>query len=180
MAQATSLLKAYNNRAIPTDGAVIITSSFDPASIYSIYEITACARVESVAASSGGLLFNARGRRAHLLVEPAGHELRDMEPYARGEGRAIPWRFVELHHLAGKHGERILLPREPGEVPAPFVVAAVGGDNFAFLFFRTEDLFPAIGKFMADVLYNDSGLERDDAIRAAALLMETVEKINLW
>ena len=180
MAQATSLLKAFNNRAIPRDGALIISSSFEPGSIYSVYEITACTGVERVDRSPGGILFNAVARRAHVLVEPAGDARRTIEPSLRGGGRSIPWRFDELHLLEGKRGERIMVSRGPQPVPPAFAIPIAEGDNFVFLFYRTDDIYPAVRKFMADVLYNDSGLDRDDAIRAAGLLMESVEKFGLW
>lgn len=180
MAQATSLLKAYNNKSIPRDGALIISSTFEPGSIYSIYEITAIAGVEYVDRSPGGILFNAAARRVHVLVEPAGDERNQVEPAMRGEGRSIPLRFDELVLLSGKRGERIMVSREPQPVPLPFSIPIAAGDNFVFLFYRTDDMNSAVRKFMADVLYNDSGLEKDDAIRAAGILMEAVQKIGLW
>ena len=74
MARATSLLKAFNEHAIPPDGAIIISSRFDPASIYSIYEITAFGDVENTERTAAGIVLRAKARRIHVLVEPAGFE----------------------------------------------------------------------------------------------------------
>ena len=176
MARATSLLKAFNENAIPDDGAVIISSIFDDASIYSIYEITSFGGVVKAERSAGGIVIHADAMRAHVLVEPAGCAEKTVDPTMRGEGRSIPLRFNDLHILAGKGGERILISRQPLKVASPFTAGLAAGDNFAFIFYRTDDLRPAIRKFMADVLYNDSGLDRDDAIEAARVLMQSVGK----
>jgi hypothetical protein len=177
MARATSLLKAFNEHAIPHDGAIIISSIFDSASIYSIYEITLLGSVEKMDRSGEGILFTADAMRVYVLVEPADCAETTVEPPMRGEGRSIPLRFGQLRVIGGKRGERVLVSREPLKVESPFRAGLATGDNFSFIFYRTDDLTPAIRKFMADVLYNDSGLDRDDAIGAARALMETMGKL---
>ncbi len=174
MARATSLLKAFINKSIPSEGAIIISSHFDPASLYSIYEITAFAGAASPSRGPEGFSFPLEGERLYVLAEPPGCEDSTVGPRDRGEGRSIPLEFGGLFQVEGKDGGRILVSRRPLRIGPPFTVANAGGEDFSFLFYRTDDIGEAIRAFIADVLYNDSGAGKDEALKAAELVFEGV------
>lgn len=180
MAKATSLLKAYMNEAIPPNGGFIISSFFDPNSAYGIYEVTAYANVKDIFKSPEGLVFKTDGNRTHMLVEPATYAQRYAEPIHRERGKSIPYRFSEMDIKDGKKLEKIMVAREPVMLYSSFTILENAGDNFNFIFHPTEDVYQAIKKFMADTLYNDCGLVKDDALSSAAMLLSTIKKFSVW
>lgn len=180
MAKATSLQKAYMNGAIPLNGGFIISSSFDPATAYAVYEITSYAVVEDVEKGPDELVFKTDGNRTHALLEPPAYPGRHVEPLSREKERAIPYRFSEIDIIECKKNERLMVPREPLNLHSSFTIRGNAGNNFCFVFYPTEDVYAAIKKFMADLFYNDCALSKDESVNGAGLLMNTIKKFRVW
>jgi hypothetical protein len=180
MAKGTALFKAYMNNTIPSNGGFIICSFFDSDSIYSIYEVTAYKNVKDIYQTAEGLTFKTDGSRTHLLVEPPTYARRYEEPVHREAGKSIPYRFDDLTIITGQKQEKIMIPKEPLMLYTSFTILKTQGENFAFLFYPTEDVYMAIRKFMADSLYNDCGLTKEDALNAAQILLQTVKNFTVF
>lgn len=180
MAKATALLKAYLNSAIPPNGGFIISSFFDFNTAYSIYEITAYANVKDIFKSPEGLIFKTDGNRTHMLVEPPSFYQRSTEPVHREQGKSIPYRFSELEIITMKKQEKVMIAKEPLWLHSSFTVLDNSGDNFTFIFHPTQDVYTAMKKFIADSLYNDCNLTKDESISATATLLTTIKKFTIW
>jgi len=180
MAKATSLIKAYLSNSIPSEGGFIISSFFDPDSAYAIYEITAFSNVKDIFRSPEGLVFKTDGNRMHILVEPATYSQRFAEPVLRETGKSIPYRFKELETITGKKQEKIMVAKEPMMLYSSFTILDSAGDNYSFLFFPTEDVYVAMKKFLADTLYNDCKITKEEAIAAWARTLKTIKKFTVW
>ena len=180
MAKATSLLKAYQSESIPSNGGFIITSIFDPDSVYSIYEITAFATLKDIYQTGDVFNFKTDGDRTHILVEPPIYTGKSVEPTFREASKSIPYRFYELNIITGKKQEKIMIPKTPVRLHSYFTVQNAKGNNFSFLFYPTEDVYVAIKKFLADTLYNDANIEKNDAVEAAKIALETIKQFSIW
>lgn len=180
MAKAVSLLKAYMKEAIPSNGGFIISSNFDTESIYSIFEITAYSVVKDIFRTEEGLQFKTDGNRTHILVEPPIYPGKSLDPTYREDSKSIPYRFYELEIITARKQEQIMIPKEPLNLHTYFTIQDATGDNFTFLFYPTEDVYVAIKKFIADIMYNDCNLEKSDAVEASKLAIETIKKFSIW
>lgn len=180
MAKAMGLLKAYLGEQIPANGGFIISSFFDPTSVYSIYEITAYANVKDIYRTAEGLTFKTDGNRTHILVEPPTYTHKHEEPVHREAGKKIPYRFDDLDIFTGKKQEKIMVPREPVMLYTSFTILTKEGDNFSFIFFPTDDVYMAMRKFMADSLYNDCNLSKDDSVQGSNALINTIKNFTVW
>ncbi len=180
MAKATSLLKAYMTETIPPNGGFIVSAFFQPGSSYSIYEITAYRNVKDIYRTTEGLTFKTDGNRTHLMVEPASFIKKHIEPVNRETGLSIPYRFNEMEIIKGNKSEKIMIPQEPMMLYSSFTVLEQDKDYFAFIFHPTQDVYIALRKFIADSLYNDSNLNKKDAMEAAKMVLETIKKFTVW
>ncbi|HNR90213.1 MAG TPA: hypothetical protein PKM65_17890 [Spirochaetota bacterium] len=180
MAQATALIKAYMEGTIPDNGGFVLSAVFDPGSIYSIYECTAYRNVKDVTRTPDGIVFKSDGNRTHMLVEPPIYPLKHIEPVNRDDGHAIPYRFNELTILTGKKSEKIMVPEEPRMLYTSFTIADRRSDYFAYVFYPTPDVYVAIKKFLADSLYNDCNISKQDSIEAATAMLATIKKFVIW
>jgi len=180
MAKAMHLIKAYMGEEIPANGGFIISSFFDPNSAYAIYELTAYKNVKDIYQTGEGLTFKTDGNRTHILVEPATYAMRFTEPVHRDKEKAVPYRFNDMTIITGKKQEKIMIPKEPVLLYTSFTILKDQSENFSFLFFPTEDVYIAVRKFIADSLYNDCGLSKNDAKSASELFLETVKKFTVW
>jgi hypothetical protein len=179
MAKAISLLKAYQTKTIPTEGGIIITSNFDEDTAYSIYEITAFTSFKDIYQGTDEFTFKTDGERTHILVEPPIFLCNSVEPAFRDADKSIPYKFNELNIITYKNLEKIMIPKEPVKLHSNFTIQNAKGNNFAYLFYTTEDIYIAIKKFLADTLYNDANIEKPDAIEAAALALQTIKKFTI-
>ena len=180
MAKAMNLVKAYTTDQVPSNGGFIISTFFDSNSAYTIYELTAYKNVKDIFKTPEGLVFKTDGNRTHILVEPPSYSQRYMEPVHREEGKSVPYRFSDMTILTGKKLEKIMIPINPVMLYSSFTVLADQGDNFSFLFYPTEDVYIAMRTFVADSLYNDCGLAKDDAKETSETVMQTVKKFTVW
>jgi hypothetical protein len=124
--------------------------------------------------------FKTDGDRTHVLVEPPIYTGKSVEPTFREPGKSIPYRFYEMDIITGKKQEKIMIPKEPVKLHSYFTVQNAKGNNFAYLFYPTEDVYVAIKKFIADTLYNDSNVEKSDAVEASKLILQTIKKFTVW
>lgn len=180
MAKGTTLFKAYINNSIPSDGGFIISAFFNSDSIYSIYEVTAYKNVKDIYETAEGLTFKTDGSRTHILTEPPTYARRYEEPVHRETGKSIPYRFDDLTILTGQKQEKIMIPKEPLMLYTSFTILKAQGDNFSFIFHPTEDVYTAIRKFIADSLYNDCGLTKEDSLNAAQILLQTIKSFKVF
>ena len=180
MAKALNLVKAYMTEQIPATGGFIVSTFFDSDSAYTIYEITAYKNVKDIHQSPEGLTFKTDGNRTHILVEPTSYPQRYTEPVHRETGKSIPYRFDDMTVLTGKKQEKIMIPMNPVMLYTSFTVLKDQGDNFSFIFHPTEDVYTALKTFIADSLYNDCGLAKDDAKEASDAVLETIKKFTVW
>ncbi|MBN2040832.1 MAG: hypothetical protein JW864_12385 [Spirochaetes bacterium] len=180
MAKATTLLKAYQKEAIPSNGGFIVSSSFDPDSVYAIYEITAFATLKDIYQAGDVFNFKTDGDRTHLLVEPPIYTGKSVEPAFRDAGKSIPYRFYEMDIITGNKQEKLMIPKEPVKLHSYFTVQNAKGNDFTYLFYPTEDVYVAIKRFLADSMYNDCNVNKSDAIQAANLILTTIKKFTIW
>lgn len=180
MAKAMSLLKAYTTNQLPFEGGFIISSFFSHKSIYTIYEITAYKNVKDIFQSPEGLNFKTDGNRTHLLVEPPTYNKKFDEPVHRENGKSIPYRFDECTIISGKRQERFMIPQNPVILYNSFTILKSAGDNFSYIFFATDDVYLAMTKFVADSLYNDCGVRKNDSEEVAEKLLETIKNFSIW
>ena len=180
MAKALNLVKAYMTEQVPASGGFIVSAFFDSDSAYTIYEITAYKNVKDIYQSPEGLTFKTDGNRTHILVEPTSYPQRYTEPVHREKGKSIPYRFDDMTILTGKKQEKIMIPMNPVMLYTSFTVLKDQGDNFSFIFHPTEDVYTALKTFIADSLYNDCGLAKDDAKEVSDAVLETIKKFTVW
>lgn len=180
MAKAMSLLKAYYNNLLPSDGGFIISSFFDDTSTYTIYEITAYKNVKDIYETPDGIVFKTDGNRTYCLIEPATYNEKYSEPVSRPEGKSIPYRFDEMEVHTGKKQEKIMVAKESKMLYSSFTILKTAQENFSFIFWPTEDVYAAIKKFMSDTFYNDAGLGKNDAMAAATMVMAAIKGFSIW
>jgi hypothetical protein len=180
MARGMNLITAYMSEQIPANGGFIISSFFDSNSAYTIYEITAYKNVKDIYKTPEGLTFKTDGNRTHILVEPPTYAMRFTEPVHRDKSKSIPYRFDEMTILTGKKQEKIMIPKNPILLYTSFTILQDMGDNFSFIFFPSEDVYIAIKKFVADSLYNDCGLTKNDSKDASDTFLETIKIFSVW
>jgi len=180
MAKATSLLKAYMNEEIPVGGGFIVSAFFLRGSAFGIYEITAYRNVKDIFKSEDGVTFRTDGNRAYLMVEPPTYSKKHIEPVNREDSQSIPYRFAEMDVFTARKSEKIFVGKEPISLYSSFTIVERDGDSFAFIFFPTQDVYVAIKKFIADSLYNDCNLGKQDAMQGAQMFLSTVKKFSIW
>jgi len=180
MAKATELLKAYESENIPDGGGFIVSAFFESGTAYGIYEITAYRNVKDIFKTKEGINFKTDGNRTHLLVEPPTFSKKYVEPALRDQDKSIPYRFNEMEIMTCKKSEKIMIPRIPKMLHSSFTVLDRQGDCFAFVFEPTPDVYVAMKKFIADSLYNDCNVSKQDATQAAETVLETVKKFTIW
>ncbi|MGV7930945.1 MAG: hypothetical protein AB2L13_18930 [Spirochaetota bacterium] len=61
-----------------------------------------------------------------------------------------------------------------------FTILDTVGENFSFVFHPTEDVYMAMRKFIADTLYNDCNLTKDECLRTSELVLSTIKKFSIW
>jgi len=180
MAQATSLVKAFTNNTIPTEGGFIVTGFFDSQSFYAIYEVTAYHNVKDIYRTPEGITFKTDGNRTHTLIEPATYLQKYIEPVNRDAGKSVPYRFNEMEVYKCAKNEKVMVPLDPIPLYTNFTILEKKSDYLSFIFFPTPDVYIAMQRFLADSYYNDCNLQKKDSINAANLTMRTVKKFTIW
>ena len=180
MAKATSLAKAYMSETIPGAGGYLVSALFQSDSAYTIYEITAYANVKDIYKDGSELVFRTDGSRTFILYEPPTYIRKHLEPVHREAGLSIPYRFDEIDVLSGRKREKLMVPREHIHLHSSFTMLAWDSDSFSFIFHPTDDVLPALEKFITDSLYNDCNVARGDAKEASKLVMKTINSFAVF
>ena len=177
MAQIKGLFEAYQASELPTDGGLIITSMFDTSTTYTKYEVTSYNNVKDFYRNDDGLVFQADGYKAFVVVEPASYSKKHIEPAMRDGGHSIPYRFSEVDTFVSKRQDRIIVGKQPVITYGSFTILVPVGENFAYILYKSDDLMPAIEAFFAKTMWQDARVPKMDAEKVAAHITATIEKI---
>ncbi len=177
MAQISGLFQAYMNSSLPTEGGLIITSMFDDAIAYAKYEITSYDNVKDIYRNEDGLVFQADGYKQFILVEPASYNKKHIEPAMRDTGHSIPYRFKEIDTYVTKRQDRIMMGKQPTITYGSFTILEPVGENFAYIAFKDDTLLSAVQEFFAESLWQDAGVPKADAAKAASGISNTLPRL---
>jgi hypothetical protein len=177
MAQIKELFEAYQASELPTDGGLIITSMFDTSTTYTKYEVTSYNNVKDFYKNEDGLVFQADGYKAFVVVEPASYSKKHIEPAMRDGAHSIPYRFNEVDTFVSKRQDRIILGKEPVITYGSFTILVPVGENFAFILYKTDDLMSAVEAFFAKSMWQDARVPKMDAEKVSKTIAATIEKI---
>jgi hypothetical protein len=171
-----NLFEAYKRGKLPFAQGYIVSSFFNEATAYSIYEIVSYAGVKEIFPSETGLQFIAGGKKLYVLLENDTYAVKYMEPVSRAQGESIPKRFNELEKLVARNQTAIYVAKEPNEITGSFTVLKPTSLNFAVVFYQTDDVYQALFSFFEDSLNRQRKVPQSDAKKAAQLITKTVEK----
>lgn len=177
MAVMKELFGAYARNELPTDGGYIISTFFDESSTYTKYEVTSYNNVKDIYASDEGLTFQADGQKIFVLVEPASYSKKHIEPTHRSGLERIPYRLKEVDVYTTGRQDKIMVGKEPVMTYTSFTVLKTQGNNFSYIFFKSDDLKKAIHEFFAKSLREDARIPRSDSQNAADLITERFDQI---
>jgi hypothetical protein len=177
VAVVNELFVAYQNRALPTGGGYVVSSFFDANSTYSRYEVISYGNVKDIYVTEGGLVFQADGLKIFVLVEPANYSSKHTEPAYRDADHRIPYRFSELNVYTSARQDKVCIGKKPVITYTSFTVLRSEGQNYSYIFSRTDDLMPAMEKFFAESLWKEARLPKSDAMKAAKHVAVAFEQI---
>lgn len=177
MSQIADLFQAYMNNKLPTDGGLIITTMFDESIAYSKYEITSYDNVKDIYRNEDGLVFQADGYKQFILVEPSSYNNKHIEPAMRDRGHSIPYRFKEVDTYVTKRQDRIMMGKQPTITYGSFTILEPVGENFAYIAFKDDSLTASVQEFLADSLWQDAGVPKADAAKAAKGIANTLPRL---
>jgi len=178
-AKALDLFKAYADNALPKEGGYIVSSFLDETSTYSKYEIVAYNNVKSLYLSEEGLTFQSDGNKLFILVEPATFPRRYVEPFRRDKKERVPHRFSEVEVLTARDQSKVMVSKEPVMSYGSFTIMKPTGINYSFIFYNRPDVLESILLFFEKSLNQETKISRADAKKAAALIIEGLEKFNI-
>ncbi len=180
MAKMKELFGAYSNNELPTDGGYIVSSFFDETSTYTKYEITSYNNVKDIYIAEEGITFQADGKKVFVVVEPAGYASKHVEPTYRDAFHKMPYRFKEVDTITSKRQDKIMVGKDPVETYGSFTILKTFGNNFSYIFYKTDDLVPAIRDFFANSLWQDARVPKRDAEASAQAIAEKFQEIVVW
>jgi len=175
MATVKELFSAYQRSELPEDGGYIVCSFFDPNSTYTRYDVTSYNNVKDIYNNDDGLTFLADGKKIFLLVEPSNYAAKHVEPANRDDSHRIPYRFKELEIFTSKRQDRVMLGTKPIVSMGSFTILKPRGNNFAYIFYNTEDVIEAVRQFFYKSLWEDSNVPRLDAEKISTSLVGIFE-----
>jgi len=136
--------------------------------------------VKDIYRTPDGIVFKTDGNRTHMLVEPPTYAKKYEEPVSREDGKSIPYRFSDMEIMSGTQSEKIMIPGEPILLNSSFTILEHKTEHFSFIFHPTKDVYVAMRKFIADSLYNDCNVRKNDAQDAAEKWLDTIKKFSIW
>ena len=172
--RAMDLFDAYNQDKLPKDQAYIVSSFINVNTGYCIYEVVSYSGVKSIYLEGDGLTFQSSGKKLHALVEPSTYPSKAIEPYLRDKSEQIPLRFKELSVYITRNQIKIYMSKEPIESMTSFTVLRPTGENIAFVFYRTNDLYENLIKFFENSFNRDSRVPQNDAKKIAPLFIDVI------
>jgi hypothetical protein len=112
----------------------------------------------------------------HILVEPASYPSKAIEPYLRDKSEQIPLRFRELNMYTTKNQIKIYLAKEPIESMSSFTVLRPSGENIAFVFYKTDDLYENLTKFFENSFNRDARVPQSDSKKIAKMYLDVIRE----
>ena len=174
--KAMDLFDAYNQDKLPKDQAYIVASFINVNTGYCKYEVVSYSGVKSIYLEGEGLTFQSAGKKMHVLVEPASYPSKAIEPYLRDKSEQIPLRFKELNLHTTKNQIKIYIAKEPIESMSSFTVLKPTGENIAFIFYKTSDLYENLNKFFENSFNRDARVPQSDAKKAAKIFLDVIRE----
>jgi len=174
--RAMDLFDAFSQDKLPKDQAYIVASFINVNTGYCRYEVVSYSGVKSIYLEGEGLTFQSSGKKLHALVEPSSYPSKAIEPYLRDKSEQIPLRFKELNVHTTKNQIKIYMAKEPIESLSSFTVLRPSGENIAFVFYKTDDLYENMIKFFENSLNRDSRLPQNDAKKVANLFIDVIRE----
>ena len=178
--KALDLFQAYSQDKLPKEGGFIVSSFLTDNSAYSKYEIVAYNGVKSIYLSEDGLTFQTDGNKLFVLSEPPTYAEKHLEPFRRQSKDQIPHRFSELEILVAHNQTKVMVSKEPILTYGSFTILKPTGINFSFIFYNLADVMATIKGFFETTLNKEANIPKDDASKAAALVVEGLKKFNIW
>jgi len=172
--KAMDLFDAYNQDKLPKDQAYIVSSFIKVNTGYCIYEVVSYSGVKSIYLEGEGLTFQSAGKKLHALVEPATYPNKAIEPYLRDKAEQIPLRFKELTLHITRNQIKIYMAKEAIESMTSFTVLRPTGENIAFVFYKTDDLYDNLGKFFESSFNRDARVPQNDAKKVAKAFIDVI------
>jgi hypothetical protein len=126
--------------------------------------------VKDIYRSGSDLTFQADGKKLFVLVEPANYAKKYTEPALRDSEYKIPYRFSEVQTIVSRRQDRIMIGKEPVITYTSFTILKPTGDNFAYIFYDTDDLIDVVHRFFVDTLWKDANVPKSDAEKAATYI----------
>jgi superfamily I DNA and RNA helicase len=174
--RAMDLFDAFSQDKLPKDQAYIVASFINVNTGYCKYEVVSYSGVKSIYLEGEGLTFQSSGKKLHALVEPSSYPSKAIEPYLRDKSEQIPLRFKELNVHTTKNQIKIYMAKEPIESLSSFTVLRPSGENIAFVFYKTDDLYENMIKFFENSLNRDARLPQNDAKKVANLFIDVIRE----
>jgi hydrogenase maturation factor HypE len=98
-----------------------------------------------------------------------------VEPANRDDSHRIPYRFKELEIFTSKRQDRVMLGTKPIVSMGSFTILKPRGNNFAYIFYNTEDVIEAVRQFFYKSLWEDANVPRLDAEKISTSLVGIFE-----
>ena len=165
--KALDLFSAYRSGTLPAAGGHILSSFTADGSPIARFEVVAYRDARNMDLSPSGLTVHGAAAKAFILVEPADHPEREVEPFRRDPRTRIPHRLSELTIITARDEHRVLVSAEPVTISSPFTVPHPAGTDFAFCFFQRAGALDAIHQFLAATLREECQLPPVAARQAA-------------
>lgn len=178
--KALDLFTAYAASKLPSDGGYIVSSFLDENSAYSRYEVVAYNGVKSIYLTQEGLTFQTDGNKLFVLAEPPSYAQKHEEPFRRSAKDQIPLRFSEAEILTTKNQTKVMVSKNPLMTYGSFTILQPTGQNVAFLFYNLPDVFASIEKFFTAALNKEATVPKNEAAKAAKLVVEGLKKFTIW
>ena len=179
MVKALDLFQAYSQNKLPNEGGYIVSSFLDENSTYSRYEIVSYNGLKSIYLTEDGLTFLSDGNKLFILIEPPSYPQKHLEPYVRTLSEQIPHRFSELNIMTAKNQTKIMVSLNPVMVYSSFTILKPTGINFAFIFYKQDEILDTLKLFFEKTLNNESKIPQNDAKQAATLIAKGVEEFTV-
>lgn len=178
--KALDLFQAYAEDKLPREGGYIVSSFFDRNSAYSKYEVVAYSGVKNIYLTEEGLTFQTDGNKIFVLVEPTNYPEKHVEPYVRKTGYQIPHRFNELEIFTAKNQTKVMVSKVPMMTYSSFTILKPTGINFSLLIFNTPDVLNTLEYFFTETINKEAGVPMSDAKKAAAYIIEGIQKFSIF
>jgi len=178
--RALDLFQAYSQNQLPKEGGYIVSSFLGENSAYSKYEVVAYNGLKNIYLSPEGLTFQTDGNKLFVLVEPVAYPHKSEEPFRRSSKDQIPHRFSELEILTARNQTKVMVSKQPIVTYSSFTILKPTGINFSFLFYNLPDVFQTIAAFYEKTLNKESGVPKEDASKAAQLIVAGLKRFTIW